>query len=99
MKPGKENEEPQIDKRSMRIGCPAYAKVKEDKKRKIWYFDRIWEAHNHKLQPSARMVGYIHAHKQKEEAMDDLFAIMLRSGVRNQAALNIMSELYGGRQN
>jgi hypothetical protein len=34
MKPGKENDEPQNDKRSMRIGCPAYAKVKEDKKRK-----------------------------------------------------------------
>jgi hypothetical protein len=32
MKPGKENDEPQTDKRSMRIGCPAYAKVKEDKK-------------------------------------------------------------------
>jgi hypothetical protein len=47
MKPGKENEEPQTDKRSMRIGCPAYAKVKEDKKCKIWYFDRIGEAHNH----------------------------------------------------
>jgi hypothetical protein len=28
-----------------------------------------------------------------------LFAIMLRSGVRNQAAMSIMSELYGGRQN
>jgi hypothetical protein len=35
MKPDKENEEPQSDKRSMRIVCPAYAKVKEDKKRKI----------------------------------------------------------------
>jgi hypothetical protein len=34
MKLGKENEEPQTDKRSMRIGCPAYAKVKEDKNAK-----------------------------------------------------------------
>jgi hypothetical protein len=76
----------------MRIGCPAYAKVKEDKKRKIWYFDRIGEAHNHKLQPSARMVRYMHAHKQREAAMDDLFAIMSRSGVPNQAAMNVMSE-------
>jgi hypothetical protein len=99
MKLGKENDEPQTDKRSMRIGCPACAKVKEDKKRKIWYFDRIEEAHNHKLQPSARMVRYMHAHKQRKTAMDDLFAIMSRSGVPNQAAMNVMSELYGGRQN
>jgi hypothetical protein len=49
MKPCKENEEPHTDKRSMRFCCPAYAKVKEDKKRKIWYFNRIGEAHNHKL--------------------------------------------------
>jgi hypothetical protein len=70
-------------------------KWRRTKKRKIWYFDRIGEAHNHKLQPSARM----HAHKQREAAMDDLFAIMSRSGVPNQAAMNVMSELYGGRQN
>jgi hypothetical protein len=83
MKPGKENEEAHTDKRSMRIGCPAYAQVKEDIKHKIWYFDRIGEAHNHKLQPSARMVRYMHAHKQREAAMDDLFAIMSRSSVPN----------------
>jgi hypothetical protein len=99
MKPGKENEEPQTDKRSMRIGCPTYAKVKEDKKHKIWYFDRIGEAHNHKLQPSVRIVRYMHAHKQREAAMDDLFAIMSRSGVPNQVAMNVMSELYAGCQN
>jgi hypothetical protein len=96
MKPDKENEEPQTDKR---IGFPAYAKVKEDKKCKIWYFEKIREAHNHKLQPSARIVIYMDAHKQREAAMDDLFAIMSRSGVPNQAAMNVMSELYGRRQN
>jgi hypothetical protein len=56
VKPGKENEEPLTDKTSKRIGCPTYIKVKEDKKQKIWYFDHIEEAHNHTLQPSARMV-------------------------------------------
>ena len=35
MKPGKENEKPLTNKTSMRIGCPTYAKVKEDKKRNI----------------------------------------------------------------
>jgi hypothetical protein len=41
----------------------------------------------------------MHAHKQRETAMDDLFAIMSRSGVPNQAVMNVMSELYEGRQN
>jgi hypothetical protein len=41
----------------------------------------------------------MHAHKQREAAMDDLFAVMSRSDVPNQAAMNVMSELFGGRQN
>jgi hypothetical protein len=32
----------------------------------------------------------MHAHKQREAAMDDLFAIMSRSGVPNQATMNVM---------
>jgi hypothetical protein len=99
VKPGQENEEPLTDKTSKRIGCPAYVKVKDDKKRKIWYFDHVEEAHNHTLQSSARMVRYMHAHKQREAAMDHLFAVMSRSGVPNQVAMNVMSNFFGGRQN
>jgi len=68
LKPGQENEEPLTNKTSMRIGCPAYVKVKEDKKRNIWYFHHVEKAHNHKLEPSPRMVRYMHAHKQREAA-------------------------------
>jgi len=99
LKPGQENEEPMTNKTSMRIGCPAYVKVKEDKKRNIWYFHHVQEAHNHKLEPSPRMVRYMHSHKKREAALDDLFAIMSKSGVPTQAAMNVMSELFGGRQN
>uniref|UniRef100_K3Y227 Uncharacterized protein n=1 Tax=Setaria italica TaxID=4555 RepID=K3Y227_SETIT len=88
-----------IEKTSKRVGYPTYAKVKEDKKGKQWYFDHVEEAHNHKLHPSLSMVRYMHAHKQREMAMDDLFAIMSRNGVVHQAAMNVMSELFGGRQN
>lgn len=63
------------------MDCPAYAKVKEGNKGKQWYFDHIEEAHNHKLHLSPRMVRYMHAHEQREEVMDDLFAIMSRNGV------------------
>lgn len=99
LKTDKENNEPQIEKTSKRVGCPAYAKVKQDKKANQWYFDHVEEAHNHKLHLSPRMVRYMHIHKQRDAALDDLFAIMARNGVAHQAAMNVMSELYGGRQN
>ena len=99
LKTNKENNEPQIEKTSKRVGCPAYAKVKQDKKANQWYFDHVEEAHNHKLHPSPRMVRYMHIHKQRDAALDDLFAIMARNGVAHQAAMNVMSELYGGHQN
>jgi hypothetical protein len=59
VKPGKENEEPLTNKMSKRIRCPAHVKVKEDKKHKIWYFNHVQGAHNHSLQPSARMVNIL----------------------------------------
>ena len=99
LKTDKENNEPQIEKTSKRVGCPAYAKVKQDKKANQWYFDHVEESHNHKLYPSPRMVRYMHIHKQRDAALDDLFAIMARNGVAHQAAMNVMSELYGGREN
>jgi len=74
LKTNKENNEPQIEKTSKRVGCPAYAKVKQDKKANQWYFDHVEEAHNHKLHPSPRMVRYMHIHKQRDAALDDLFA-------------------------
>jgi hypothetical protein len=80
-----------------RCGCPAYVKVKEDKKRKLWYFDHVQEAHDHKLEPSPRMTRYMHAHKNMEEVMCDIFNIMTRNWVAHQAALNVMADLYDGR--
>ena len=41
----------------------------------------------------------MHIHKQRDVALDDLFAIMARNGVAHQATMNVMSELYGGCQN
>ena len=50
------------------------------------------EAHNHKLEPSPRMTRYMHAHKNMEEGMCDIFNIMTRNGVPHQAALNVMED-------
>ncbi|KAG2628624.1 hypothetical protein PVAP13_3KG250027 [Panicum virgatum] len=88
-------EEPnKTEKGSKRCGCP---KVKHDKKRGLWYFDHVQQAHNHKLEQSPRMTRYMHAHKNMEKGMCDIFNIMTRNEVPRQAALNVMADLYDGR--
>ncbi|KAG2658305.1 hypothetical protein PVAP13_1KG249210 [Panicum virgatum] len=95
---GKRGEEPhKTEKGSKRCGCPAYVKVKHDKKQGLWYFDHVQQAHNHKLEPSHRMTRYMHAHKNMEEGICDIFNIMTRNGVLHQAAFNVMTDLYDGR--
>ncbi|CAN6338260.1 unnamed protein product [Urochloa humidicola] len=94
----KEDGEPRLtEKGSRKCGCPAYVKLKEDKKRNLWYFDHVHEAHNHKLEPSPRMTRYMHAHKRLDESISDIFNIMTRNGVAHQAALHVMSDLHQGR--
>jgi hypothetical protein len=90
-------EPPKTEKGSRRCGCQAYVKVKRDLKHDVWFFDHVQEAHNHKLEPSPRMVRYMHAHKNMEEGMSDIFNIMTRNGVPHSAALNVMADLYDGR--
>jgi hypothetical protein len=92
--PKKREEPAKIEKRSRRCGCPAYVKVKKDVKHNFWYFDHVQEAHNHKLEPSARMTRYMHIHKHMEDGINDIFNIMTKNGVPHQAALNVVSDLY-----
>ena len=82
---GKRGEEPnKIEKGLKRCGCPAYVRVKHNKKRGMWYFDHVQQAHNHKLEPSPRMTRYMHAHKNMAEGMCDIFNIMTKNGVSHQ---------------
>ena len=90
---------PGSEKKSMRSGCKAEVKVKLNKKEKCWYFDHVVLEHNHQLFPSPRMVRYMHAHKQRDKGILNLINIMSRNGVPYQNAMNVMSELHGGRQN
>jgi hypothetical protein len=91
-------EEPaKTEKGSRRWGYPAYVKIKKDVKHNFWYFDHVHEAHNHKLEPSARMTRYMHTHKHMEDDISDIFNIMTKNRVSHQAALNVMSDLCDGR--
>jgi hypothetical protein len=52
--------------------------------------------HNHKLHPKSRMVRFMRSHKNMEDGIKNL---MTRVDVQHQAQMNVMSELYGGRDN
>ena len=97
--PKKNESEKKTEKGSKRCGCNAYVKVKEDRKKRIWFFDHVQLQHNHKLNPSPRMLRFMHSHKHLDEGISDLFTIMTSNGVAHQAALNVMSFLHGDRQN
>jgi hypothetical protein len=60
-------------------------KVKKDVKYNFWYFDHVQEAHNHKLEPSARMTRYMHTHKHMEDGISNIFNIMTKNRVPHQA--------------
>jgi hypothetical protein len=93
----KDDKSPKTEKGSRRCGCEATVKVKMNMKENYWYFDHVKTAHNHKLEPSPRMVRFMHVHKNMAQGMCDLFHIMTRNGVPHQAALNVMSDLHDGR--
>ena len=45
------------------------------------------------------MTRFMHAHKNRDKGIMDIFNIMAKCGVPHQAAMNVMSEMHGGRHN
>jgi hypothetical protein len=41
----------------------------------------------------------MHAHKNRDEGIMDMFNIMAKCGVPHQVTMNVMSEMHGGRRN
>jgi hypothetical protein len=89
----------QKKKGSMRTGCKGHVKVKLDAKEGCWFFDVINLKYNHQLHPEKRMTRFILSHKGMEDGVKNLVEVMTRAGVQHQAQMNVMSELYGGREN
>jgi hypothetical protein len=87
----------QKEKGSMRIGCKGHVKVKLDPKEGRWFFDAIDLNHNHPLHPEKLMTCFMHSHKSMEDGVKNLMKVMMRAGVQHQAQMNVMSELYSGR--
>jgi hypothetical protein len=53
--------------------------------------------HNQQLHPKKRMTCFMRSHKSMEDGVNNLMKVMKRVGVRHQAQMNVMLELYGGR--
>jgi hypothetical protein len=89
--------EKQKEKGSMRIGFKGHVKVKVDPKEGCWNFDATDLNHNHQLHPEKQMTRFMRSHKSIEDGVKSLMEVRTWVGVQHQAQMNIMSELYGGR--
>jgi hypothetical protein len=89
----------QNEKGYMRIGCEGHVKVKLDPKEGCWFFDVIDLKLNHELHPEKRTAHFMCAHKSIEDGVKNWMDVMTRAGVQHQAQMNVMLELYGGRDN
>ncbi|KAL6838828.1 hypothetical protein ACP4OV_031542 [Aristida adscensionis] len=95
-KPGQDRKR---EKMSKRCDCKASVKAKWNKKNGYWFFDWIRLEHCHPLEPSPRMVQFMNAHKNKDETVMEMVDTMQRCDVPHNATVNMLSEIYGGRQN
>lgn len=91
--------ETSTEKTSMRTGCKAQVKAQFAKDKQSWFFEYVDLNHNHPLSPTPRMTRFMHAHKNRDEGIINIFNILAKCGVPYQAAMNVMSELHGGRRN
>ncbi|TVU13341.1 hypothetical protein EJB05_40393, partial [Eragrostis curvula] len=87
------------EKMSMRCACKAFVKVKWNKKKDYWFFERIRMEHNHPLHPSPTQTQFMHAHKNKDPVMMEFVDQLYRANVNHNSTVNVLSEIHGGRQN
>jgi hypothetical protein len=95
-KPG---EERKTEKTSQKTCCKAFVKVKLNKKKGYWYFDRIRMEHNHILTPDEEAVKFMNAHKNKDLVIMQMVDQWHRNNVTQNYTVNLLSEIYGGQQN
>jgi hypothetical protein len=93
----KERRSQQRQKKVEKMRLPGLCEGQKDVRQNFWYYDHVQEAHNHNLEPYARMTRYMHTRKHMEEGINDIFNIMTKNGVPHQTALNVMSDLYDGQ--
>jgi hypothetical protein len=95
-KPG---EEKVREKMSMRCKCKAFVKIKKNEKKGYWFFERIRLEHTHPLNPSPTYTQFLRKQKSKDPVVMGIVDQMHRCDASHNTTVNVLSELYGGRQN
>ncbi|XP_072151368.1 protein FAR1-RELATED SEQUENCE 5-like [Setaria viridis] len=95
-KPGEERVH---EKMSMRCGCKAFVKIKWNQKKDYWFFERIRLEHNHPLHPSPTVTQFLRIQKDKDPIVKGIVDQMHRCDASHNTTVNVLAELYGGRQN
>ena len=83
----------------MRCECKAFVKAKWNQKKGYWFFERIRLEHSHPLHPSPSLTQYMKAHKERDPTIMGVVDQMQRCDVPLNATVNVLSDIYGGRQN
>uniref|UniRef100_K3YXS2 Protein FAR1-RELATED SEQUENCE n=1 Tax=Setaria italica TaxID=4555 RepID=K3YXS2_SETIT len=87
------------EKMSMRCGCKAFVKIKWNQKKDYWFFERIRLEHNHPLHPSPTVTQFLRIQKDKDPIVMGIVDQMHRCDASHNTTVNVLAELYGGRQN
>lgn len=87
------------EKMSMRCECKAFVKAKLNEKKGYWFFERLRLEHNHPLYPSPATTQYLRSQKNKDPEIMEIVDQMHRCDATHNTTVNVLSELYGGRQN
>ncbi|RCV43108.1 hypothetical protein SETIT_9G268900v2 [Setaria italica] len=87
------------EKMSMRCECKAFVKIKWNQKKDYWFFERIRLEHNHPLHPSLTITQFLRIQKDKDPIVMGIVDQMHRCDASHNTTVNVLAELYGGRQN
>ncbi|RCV43402.1 hypothetical protein SETIT_9G291600v2 [Setaria italica] len=84
---------------SMRCECKAFVKIKWNWKKDYWFFERIRLEHNHPLHSSLIVTQFLRIQKDNDPIVMGIVDQMHRCGASHNTTVNVLAELYGGRQN
>jgi hypothetical protein len=90
---------PEEERKEEKTYCKAFVKVKLNKKKGYWYFERIKMEHKHILTPNEETVKFMNAHKNKDPIIMHMVDQWHRNNVPINCTVNLLSDIYGGRQN
>uniref|UniRef100_K3ZBY4 Protein FAR1-RELATED SEQUENCE n=1 Tax=Setaria italica TaxID=4555 RepID=K3ZBY4_SETIT len=68
-------------------------------KKDYWFFERIRLEHNHPLHPSPTVTQFLRIQKDKDPIVMGIVDQMHRCDASHNTTVNVLAELYGGRQN